>query len=238
MRRRDHYPGIRPEVPDRVGQDRRGQRRGEHHAEARPPAPPRCRGRRRRSWSPASKPTTTPRGAASGRSGSARARPPPAHHRAVHPVGPGAQRAPQPGGAELQTSREPVGDLPGLPRRPTSAAAGLVSGRGPLRTRPRAVQRISDSALLSLVHDPGGRRSTLRSRAEAGDHLREQVPIRSAAARPLETSSWFSRVFCRWPPRLVTRERPRTSRPLSRAAMASSVGRHADEVAADGAGHP
>ena len=54
-----------------------------------------------------------------------------AHHRAVHPVRPGADRAAQPRGAELQPAAEPVGQLrrapPGWRRR-----AGRQLGPVPL----------------------------------------------------------------------------------------------------------
>ena len=117
-----------------------------------------------------------------------------ADHRAVHPVRPGADRAAQARGAELQPPGEPVGQL-GQRRLPGRLGCPATPAAPPARPGPAR---------------PGRRRSSARPRVAqitaaitgdtAGSTPASSAPIRSAAARPAATTSAWSSP-CRGQPR-------------------------------------
>ena len=198
--RRDHDAGGGAQVPDGEGQQRRrAPRRQQVHPE---PAPASTRAASSANSSDrcrASQPMTTPasprparrgRPAATGQRG--RGGP---DHRPVHPVRARADRAPQPGGAELQPAAEPVGKL-GRGRLAAVVEQRRAPRPGPARrgrrrssARPEHAGRRRSRRPSGARHDagqharPAGRPSGPAAAWPGGDHLHMVEPARRQPGR-------------------------------------------------------
>src|SRR5699024_5373931 len=144
------------------------------------------------------------------------------HHRTVHPVLTGTQVPPQTGGTELQRATEPVLQLghrtlafAGIGRIAPADQLGQFGGRVRIRIgldplggpAPQLGQGVGAHWVSSL-------RTISANSAE----------IRGPASLPAATtSSWLNGSSETPAARFVTRDRPSTSRPACRAAIASSA---------------